>query len=257
MTFAYEGATEGNGLLKDGLQDVLTDLDVDTNSILSKVIVQANPYTEGAEAELVWNGKTTGTITISQTTTIYPILEYPVKLNALTYLRVSDGVNTRYCYADGTQAGDLPTGIASIVVTWHNTKPTIVISILSPVVLTLFDITGLTYKTIGLIEAQAENSDLSNFLQVYGPRELIIDNKYIDSQSSAQELADTLMARFQFLRSYLTGLLFAFTPQAQLYDRVKIIELNTGTDKELFLINKVQGVGQDIKSTTEGEVTDL
>jgi len=259
-TFGYEGASEGSGLLKDISEEGLSDCAGGESQIYSKVVVKANPYYLSTSRDVICDLGTPSWAS-GDDITYYADLEYPGKLGTSEsdYMYCHIITATGNCrYISGTNqkfAADTLIANLTVYFTVHNTKPTIRIVSTGSHTVSSFKIYAYYYQNIGAIEAQALAPDYNKFVEEFvgtGDSILEIDNPYIYSLTIANNIATGLISKYGKLRPYVSGVRVAFSPHIQLYDLVKLIELNTGINRNFYVIGITHqlGIGNNRGTTT-------
>jgi hypothetical protein len=252
FTFGYQGASSGDGLLKS-MKASYSSLISNQAKICTQTVCKVNRLFLSASAEKVWDGMTGDSpLNIAVNTTLYAELECPCKKDVNMRLQISDGISTKNYYGDGTSGGALPANLVSVTVTWGNQRIKIVMVVSGGGPnLTIFEIQALTYKPKGKTEILSQAKNYAELFEMFGEKQIAIDNEFIMSHTVAKDMADGTIDLYAKGRIRIEGVRVAFSPDAELYDCAAIKELNSGIDRNLWISEITDTDGGDGRSKTE------
>ncbi len=252
-------ACEGQGYNEDGnLQSISgtkSDTIGDISALAGKVYVKAKPLFKDAATSLVWDNKSFSVENGNYD--FWADLSDPCEKDVTMDLVVSDGVNTKHYFGDDTSSGTLPTFISSVIVTWSNVKPRIQMTCSGTGTITVFKIDAKAYRERGTIEQLAQVEDYDLFKQQYGDNPINISNDFIQRNEQARLVAEGVLDKVSSLKSRAGKCKICFTPNIQIYDRVRIVDWFLGINQNNYYVVGITQTIQTGKSTTLLELQEI
>lgn len=241
-TFAY------NGELME-MSQVLTDEVGGANYMITKSFVKSKPTFRAAAQETAWQSINNGEIVSALNPLVLPVGD--------TLFNIDFG--DRKFDVPQTVVITLGTAVATTSITSHPSKPILTISVTAAGTIEELYVQGYPFIQQGTVEAVAVAS--KRVLDLYGERQDVFENDFIDNKNLAQDIATSFVARFGQPLTWIPDAEFRFSPNLQINDRVRISETNTGLNVDFGVLSVMQEIraiaAQELQVSTKTELVKI
>ena len=212
-----------NGTLLN-MNQTLTDELGGANYLINKSVVKSKPTFRSSGTQVAWRA------TINNA--------YVSVSNLLT---VTVGVQTfnvdlgDYQY-DVPQAVTLTLGTATATASLssHPSKPVLTLTVTGAGTITDLHIEGTPFVQEGTVEVITYGKQ--ELIDLYGEREDVLENDFIDNKDMAEDISKSVIQRFQQPLTWLPDAQVRPTPNIQINDRSKIVEINSDLNNDFLPI---------------------
>jgi hypothetical protein len=227
-SFSYDS------LLLD-MEEKVTDNIGGANQIVNDCLVTSNPLALSAYSQLVWQG-TVGSppvsisVTAPMTVTNGQILTYQIKPSSAMDISQMSGANpaaAQITFAAGASGSWAFTRI-------NPTNPILQITITGSGTMTNLQVWGKIFE--GGSYAYSHQITDPDSIQLYGDRQLSIDNNYIVVDAMALLIAQTIVSNYKNAITYLSKFVVRPTFSIQIGDRITATEINTGLASDFYVV---------------------
>ena len=218
-----------NSTMRD-LSGSITDEVGGQNLMITDAIVKAKPTFLSSGTETAWQGTVNDNIVSSSN---------PMKLPLGNTVIVVDYGDTQF---NTPQTVNITWGTAAGTATLsnHPSTPTLTINVTTAGTVTALTISGTPFVQGGAVQAEAMAA--AEIVDDYGDLTDTYANDYITNIDLANDIANGRIRLFSAPIDYQQEIPMQFFPNVQINDRGTVVELNSGTDKDYYVIGATDDI---------------
>ena len=227
-----------NGTLLN-MNQTLTDEVGGANYLINKSVVKSKPTFRSSGTQVAWRATVNNAyVSVSNPMTVTPgVQTFNVDLGDSQY------------DVPQTVTLTLGTATAMVAITSHPSKPILTLTVTGAGTITDLHIEGTPFVQEGTVEVITYGKQ--ELIDLYDERADVLENDYIDNKDMASDISKSVIQRFQQPLTWLPDSQVRPTPNIQVNDRSRIVEINTDLNDDFLPI----GIQHEITTSQQSNLS--